>query len=157
MRVNLWDFVRTGHFGDIKLDMLRQEVREILGEPTHIWDRKWNSHWSYGYITFFFFPENRADNGLYWIHCDQIFSPLYDGGNFVLEESIITSKLTLSDTETKLGDANITYKKCEYDSGNNQKCYTLVLESGVDLSFYPRYADTFALTVFSFKKPGTPI
>lgn len=149
MHINLLNFLKTGRFGDVALGMSREEVLRILGEPTHIWDREFTSHWSYGYITFIFSSQSSQDKNLYWIHCDRLLSPLYNGDKFILEESIVTSELSLFHAEMMFQEQHIAYEKCKQDIGGNEISYQIRLDSGVHLYFYPIKPNTFHLRIFS--------
>lgn len=75
-KISIIEFVKTGMFGDISLDMTKKEVESIMGEPDGHFDSGDSSLLNYGWWEVHFLRSNA--NKAYLIHNDHL---LYDCTN----------------------------------------------------------------------------
>ncbi len=154
--VSLKDFIQTGEFGPIKLDMTRDEVITILGEPD---DFSVNSNSKrrrrlkpaiikYGDIEFYFTDET---DQLKMIYSDHV-SEFRGGSRISLDSWIIRGSAPRKEIEKTLGEIGVNFVDVKpWDPTTSQ----IRLDSGVELVFNEEEYNPLGLYSFCLKDDDT--
>ncbi len=131
MKFSLKNFVQTGDFGSIQLNMQRAMVKGHLGAPES-WDAGTPDYqsarfWKYGAVELHF----RGDV-LEMIFIDD-FSVLNTSQSIIIEAWMVAENLTCAAVEQCLSEAKISYRKLNFPY--NENGVHLVTNAGVTLAF----------------------
>jgi hypothetical protein len=147
IQIGIFEFLKTGEFGNVKLGMSREEVLAILGEPRAWYNDKgrdlMRAHvWEYEWVSFYFTPAHieYLNEGLYMISMSRFYGihGIEVTPHYTLDTWALSHEQDVDFVEQRLIDAGLTFTKHNH-LDTAVKWVVLQLESGVELSFHENY------------------
>ncbi len=132
--VSMQDFLRTGEFGPVRLEMSRGQLRGQLGEPEGWGPTPRAKHnagiWKYGDIEFYF--HHKADT-LVMIFADHV-GELKGGKAIDLDPWVFNGALTVKQVLRHLEEAHISCQRIDWKFDNSTERFRVGV--GVELIFW---------------------
>ncbi len=134
IKISMQDFLRTGEFGPVRLEMSRGQLRGLLGEPEN-WGPSPTKHeaglWKYGDVEFHF----QIDNLIWLIHADSIDT--LDGGKVInLDPWVLNENTTVRQALRDLEGASIPFQRIDWTVDDTTERFRV--GAGVDLVFWDK-------------------